>query len=141
MIKKQLKNKQMKNMLLLLISLFVFTNLNGQVVILNEEPSITALMEKFIDWNAEKDWVDGWRIQIINTDDRRTMERTLASFKSRYPNIRNVHWEQVSPYYRIKVGAFRSKLKAQALLNDVRSHYPSAIIVWEKIKKSELITK
>lgn len=131
----------MRNILLLLVLLFAFFCLKGQEVIINEEPSITALMEKFIDWNAKKDWENGLRIQIIDTDDRRVMEKTLASFRNRYPQIRNVYWEQISPYYRVKVGAFSSKLKAQAFLTEVRTHYPSAIIVWEKIKKSELITK
>lgn len=131
----------MRAILSLLILTFASAFLNGQEITRNEEPSITALMEKFIAWNTEKDWINGWRIQIISTDDRRLMEKTLSSFKNRYPNISSVHWEQLSPYYRIKVGAFSSKLKAQAFLAEVRSHYPSAIIVWEQIKKTELVTK
>lgn len=114
---------------------------NAQQVIITEEPSISALMEKFINWNAEKDYVSGWRIQIINTDDRRLMEKTIAAFKNRYPYIGNVHWEQVSPYYKVKVGGFGSKIKAQAFLAEVRQYFPSSITVWEKIKESELLEK
>jgi hypothetical protein len=116
-------------------------NINAQQVIITEEPSISALMEKFISWNAEKDYVNGWRIQIINTDDRRLMEKTIAAFKNRYPYIGNVHWEQVSPYYKVKVGGFGSKIKAQAFLAEVRQYFPSSITVWEKIKESELLEK
>jgi len=43
----------------------------------NEEPAITNLVKKFIEWNEEKNYVNGWRIQIINTDDRRKMERAM----------------------------------------------------------------
>jgi hypothetical protein len=116
-------------------------SIKAQEVIITEEPSISALMEKFIEWNAEKDYVDGWRIQIINTDDRRLMEKTIASFKNRYPYIGNVNWEQVSPYYKVKVGGFGSKIKAQAFLAEVRQYFPSAITVWEKIKEKELLEK
>lgn len=119
----------------------LWTNAKAQEVIITEEPSISALMEKFINWNAEKDFVDGWRVQIINTDDRRLMEKTIASFKNRYPYIGNVTWEQVSPYYKVKVGRFGSKIKAQAFLADVRQYFPSSITVWEKIKESELLEK
>lgn len=115
--------------------------IKAQEVVITEEPSISALMEKFIEWNAEKDYVDGWRIQIINTDDRRLMEKTIASFKNRYPYIGNVNWEQVSPYYKVKVGGFGSKIKAQAFLAEVRQYFPSAITVWEKIKEKELLEK
>lgn len=122
--------------------LFIATySIKAQEVIITEEPSISALMEKFIEWNAEKDYVDGWRIQIINTDDRRLMEKTIASFKNRYPYIGNVNWEQVSPYYKVKVGGFGSKIKAQAFLAEVRQYFPSAITVWEKIKEKELLEK
>lgn len=117
------------------------TLIKAQEVIITEEPSISALMEKFIEWNAEKDYIDGWRIQIINTDDRRLMEKTIASFKNRYPYIGNVNWEQVSPYYKVKVGSFGSKIKAQAFLSEVRQYFPSAITVWEKIKEKELLEK
>ena len=129
----------MRNIILIFVFGFVSLHTNAQQVIITEEPSVSALMEKFIEWNAEKDYVDGWRIQIINTDDRRIMERTIALFKSRYPNISNVHWEQVSPYYKVKVGGFGSKIKAQAFLAEVRQNFPSAITVWEKIKESELL--
>lgn len=115
--------------------------IKAQEVVITEEPSISALMEKFIEWNAEKDYVDGWRIQIINTDDRRLMEKTIASFKNRYPYIGNINWEQVSPYYKVKVGGFGSKIKAQAFLAEVRQYFPSAITVWEKIKEKELLEK
>jgi hypothetical protein len=115
--------------------------LKAQEVIITEEPSISALMEKFIEWNKEKDFVDGWRIQIINTDDRRLMEKTIVSFKNRYPYLGNVNWEQVSPYYKVKVGSFGSKIKAQAFLAEVRQYFPSAITVWEKIKEKELLEK
>ena len=113
----------------------------SQEVILNEEPSISALMEKFIDWNAEKDYINGWRIQVINTDDRLQMERTLSSFKSRFPWVSHVTWEQVSPYYKVKAGSFSSKIKAQALLTEIREYFPSAITVYEKIKESEILEK
>ncbi len=123
--------------------LFIISSytIKAQEVVITEEPSISALMEKFIEWNAEKDYVDGWRIQIINTDDRRLMEKTIASFKNRYPYIGNVNWEQVSPYYKVKVGGFGSKIKAQAFLAEVRQYFPSAITVWEKIKEKELLEK
>lgn len=123
--------------------LFIISSytIKAQEVVITEEPSISALMEKFIEWNAEKDYVDGWRIQIINTDDRRLMEKTIASFKNRYPYIGNINWEQVSPYYKVKVGGFGSKIKAQAFLAEVRQYFPSAITVWEKIKEKELLEK
>lgn len=123
----------------MLLFIILYTGLKAQNIYVNEEPSITSLMNKYIEWNAEKDYIDGWRIQIINTDDRRKMERAMSKFRGKFPHIQNVSWEQVSPYYRVKVSGFSSKLKAQAFLDEVKNYFPSAITVWEKIKESEFI--
>jgi len=111
----------------------------AQNIYVNEEPQISALMQKFLQWNKEKDYVNGWRIQIINTDDRRKMEKAIERFRRYFPQIRNVSWEQVVPYYKVKVSGFKSGLKAQAFLDEVKEYFPSAITVWEKIKESEFI--
>ena len=125
----------------LFLSMFFLltTGAKAQDIYVNEEPSVTNLVKKFIEWNEEKNYVNGWRIQIINTDDRRKMERAMNKFRSKFPYISNVVWEQVSPYYRVKVGGFNSKLKAQAFLDEVKKYFPSAITVWEKIRESKFI--
>lgn len=123
----------------LILFIFVNISLRAQNIYVNEEPSVTSLMNKYIEWNAEKDYINGWRIQIINTDDRRKMERAMNKFRRKFPYIQNISWEQVSPYYRVKVSGFSSKLKAQAFLDEVKKYFPSAITVWEKIKESEFI--
>ncbi len=128
-------------LLLIIISVLFFSlgSIHSQDIYVNEEPAISNLVKKFIQWNEEKNYINGWRIQIINTDDRRKMERAMSKFKRKFPYISNVAWEQVSPYYRVKVGGFNSKLKAQAFLNEVKEYFPSAITVWEKIRESEFI--
>ncbi|RUA08184.1 MAG: hypothetical protein DSY38_01990 [Fusobacteria bacterium] len=125
--------------LFLTIVIFSISGVKAQDIYVNEEPAITDLVKKFITWNEEKNYVNGWRIQIINTDDRRKMERAMNKFRSKFPYISNVAWEQVKPYYRVKVGGFNSKLKAQAFLDEVKEYFPSAITVWEKIRESEFI--
>ncbi len=125
------------------LSIFFFSIsvVKAQDTFINEEPAVTELVKKFIEWNKGKNYVIGWRIQIINTDDRRKMERAMSKFRRKFPYISNVVWEQVSPYYRVKVGGFNSKLKAQAFLDEVKEYFPSAITVWEKIRESEFIER
>jgi len=130
----------MKGLVFLLLSItLVFSGLNAQNIYVNEEPAITKLYNDFIRWNKDKDYVNGWRIQIISTDDRRKMEKAISKFRYHFPYIKNVSWEQVSPYYRVKVSGFDSKLKAQAFLDEVKEFFPSAITIWEKIDESEFI--
>ncbi|HAQ39013.1 MAG TPA: hypothetical protein DCX89_02460 [Saprospirales bacterium] len=119
---------------------FLATDSFGQGVInIYEEPEITTLMNKYKTWNELEEMVPAWRIQIINTDDRRKMESEMRRFKSIYSNIKQVNWKQVSPYYKVTVGSFESKLHGLAFLDEVKIHFPSAILINEKISKKELL--
>ena len=86
---------------------------------------------------AEKE-VDGWRIQIITTDDRRKMEAAKSNFETLYPDI-FLKWEHIVPYYKIKIGAYKTKLELQAYLQELRVEFPSAFPIPDRIKKTELV--
>ena len=75
---------------IIIIIIFFFTGLKAQSIYVNEEPAIKKLYSNFIRWNKEKEFVNGWRIQIINTDDRRKMEKAISSFRYHFPYINNV---------------------------------------------------
>lgn len=113
--------------------------LSSQQIIINEDPAIRDLMDKYSQWNQEEDQVQGWRIQIINTDDRRKMEKAMNEFRTLFPDVDYSRWKQVSPYYKVIIGAYESKLDALAFLQEVKEHFPSAIPVIEKISKKELL--
>jgi len=109
------------------------------VINIYESPEITNMMNKYKTWNGMEEMVPAWRIQIINTDDRRKMESDMRRFKAVYPYIQQVNWKQVSPYYKVTIGSFESKLTALAFLDEVKVHFPSSILINEKISKKELL--
>jgi len=124
---------------LILFLLINTIDLIGQRIVVNEDPVIAEMMEKYQRWNEEEDKIQGWRIQIINTDDRRKMEKALADFRTNFPDIKYVKWRQVSPYYKVIIGAYESKLDVLAFIQKVKEHFPSAIPIIEKIRKKELL--
>lgn len=121
------------------ISVSAISGLNGQNIQINEDPDIMKMMEKYVNWEKEETQVSGWRIQIINTDDRRKMEKALSDFRYHYPNVKYTNWKQVSPYYKVIIGAYESKLDVLAFLHEIKNRFPSAIPVIEKINERELL--
>lgn len=105
---------------------------------INEEPEITRAMEFYKTKAQDANSIDGWRIQLINTDNRRQMESARSKFASRYPNLK-MTWEHVQPYYKVKVGAYKDKMDLEAFLRELKSDFPRAIPVRDKINKNELI--
>jgi len=113
----------------ILITLFVFFTAisfsSAQSVIVNEDNVITRMMFRMTQLNQTKGTVEGWRIQILATTDRRKLEDEKRKFQSQYPQY-GVDWTHEKPYYKLKAGAFSTKLEAARLLHILKKDYPSA---------------
>ncbi len=121
-------------MALLTISCFAIS----QNVIVNETSAITQLVEKHIELNRATPTIDGWRIQLFATTDRSKLEGARGTFINRYPNI-PIDWVHASPWYRLRAGAFATKLDATRMLNSLKIYYPDAYLAKDKIKTIELL--
>ena len=130
------KHRKMKHLLFLLLFCFG-TSLIGQVSI-TEEPNITRLMNSFVNQSRSTESVQGWRIQLITTNDRRKMEAARAKCANLYPGLK-AEWKHVSPYYQVRIGAYRTKLELQSFLIELKNDFPNAIPVMDKIRKVELL--
>ena len=111
---------------------------NSQSAVINETPEIAQMMRSFVSKNKTNDMIRGWRIQIITTDDRREMERARSKFAAMFPDI-PMHWEHISPYYKVQIGAYENKLSLQGFLLDLKEDFPTAIPVMDDLYKSELV--
>jgi hypothetical protein len=117
---------------------FITTNIVAQKSYIKEEPAITSMMRSWISNNQSQEYIRGWRIQIITTDDRRKMDRARSKFAGLYPNIPTT-WEHESPYYKVQIGAYDNKMQLQAFLQELKESFPTAIPVMDDVRKSELI--
>lgn len=119
----------------------VWSPLSGQgKVTLQEPPTVTKLMEDFVQYGKTNENVKAWRIQIITTDDRREMEAARSQFISLYPDV-NVDWKHIVPYYQVRVGAYDDKTKLMPFLLELKKIFPAATPVYDQISKRTLVLK
>lgn len=107
--------------------LFLFTSiiLTAQSVYITEDPLVTRMIQQYVEINRSTEAVSGWRIQLMATTDRSKMEKEKKEFLQKYPEIK-IDWIHSKPYYKLRAGAFASKLEATALLYTIKKDYPSA---------------
>lgn len=106
--------------------LMSMTAVNAQQnVYVNESQIVTRMMYHLVNQNQMKAVVDGWRIQILATTDRRKMEEVKEEFRRNYPDVL-VDWQHDKPYYKLRAGAFPTKLAATRLLYRLKKEFPSA---------------
>ncbi len=122
-----------------LICLCSFAARAQQNVAIDEDPPIGEMMARFAEINKSKSFVTGWRVQIIATPDRERLESVKQSFQYRYPSI-PVDWVHAKPYYKLRAGAFNSKLEAMRLKYILERDYPGIYLVRDdNIRPRELI--
>jgi len=111
----------------------------SQNIVIHEETVITQIMDKYEEINTAETFIDGWRIQLLATTDRQRMEAERRNFRYRYPSV-SVNWVHSSPYYKLRAGAFISKLEALRLKYILSQDYSGIYLVKDdKINKAELL--
>jgi len=122
---------------IILFSFFCFVSVKAQVVI-TEDTNVSSLLQRHLDQNRMSTSISGWRIQLMATADRRKVEREEANFTQKHPTIR-VNWEHAKPYYKLKAGAYATKLDATRTLKELKKDYPSAILTKSDVFISEVL--
>jgi hypothetical protein len=95
-------------------------------------------IDKIVDTHKKSFKEEGFRIQIIS-DNKKQPARDA---KAKYINLRHKHkahevYQQ--PYFKIRVGDFRTKLEALNFQKEISSHFPNCFIVKDEIDIEELL--
>lgn len=106
----------------------------GSVQIIADE-RVDLLIDKHKYLNRHQPVLDGWRIQIFfeaGVNSKRKATDAQQRFKSLYSNT-EAYLSFKEPYYRVRVGDFRTRLEAEGFLQKIKADYPNAFAVSEKV--------
>lgn len=109
------------------------TNQNSTVVI--ADARIDSLVNLHIEHNKRYPVFQGYRIQILKAsgNDALTLtEGAKAKFMKKYTDA-PVYLTFDEPYYRVRVGDFRTRLEAEKFLKKISRKYPGAWVIQDYI--------
>ena len=126
----------------LICAKYSFAQTRGEVTEI-KDPLIDSLIAKRIELNTKRPTTTnpvgtaifngmGYRVQVFYGSDRKEAFNEQARFRSLYPKIMS-YITYREPNYRLKVGDFRTRLEAQAFLNELKGTFPTLFIFREKI--------
>jgi hypothetical protein len=113
---------------------------NSNAVIIYNDPQIENLVELHIDYNEEFPLIDGYRIQLLMRAGNTALDEANQikdEFQENYPEI-NTYVTFREPYYRLRVGDFRTRLEAMEFMEKLKRSYPQAWVIKDKIIFPEL---
>jgi len=131
-----------------LVVLFILTtwmvygqNENQGNISVNSDPRIDELVKLHVAYNEAFPFMPGYRIQIFMESGNEALnqaEKVKEVFNEKYKK-NNAYLIFVAPYYRVRVGDFRTRLEAEKFLQQIIKKYPNAWVIKDEINFPELI--
>lgn len=91
------------------------------------------LVERHKKVNATKMSMTGFRIQIYFGSERAKATEIRTDFTKNFPEISSYLIYQ-QPYFKIRVGDFKTRIEASGFLKKLEDHYTTAFIVPDEVK-------
>jgi hypothetical protein len=130
----------MKILIAILSTLFILNiQAQGNQMKISEEARIEAdfnvqfLLEKNLEKSEKNDKMPGFRIQIVSSNHRDEVAKQRDLVMKDFKSIKSyVIYDQ--PYYKLRLGDFRTRLEALRFMEEISPLYPSAFVVKDEIK-------
>ena len=97
---------------------------------LYQEDRLNDLLERYKNVNVRRNGMDGFRIQIFFESGRLAREnayKAKAKFLSNFQGI-SAYVDYQAPFFKVRVGDYRTKREAQVLYKKLRRQFPDAYI-------------
>jgi hypothetical protein len=85
--------------------------------------------------NEKNPHIEGWRINILfesGNNSKKMAIETKAKFVQNHVNIPCYVVFQ-EPYYKVRVGDYRTKMEAEKLLKEIMAEYPNSFVIEDHI--------
>ncbi len=126
----------MKKVLIITCCFLLFFNLviaqQAKTIAINQSPVINQLIEKRIEWNARDQTTDGYRVQLFSGTSRSEAMTEKSKAESLFEET-TIHIIYNQPYFKVRVGDFRTKLDALRMQELLKEHFESMFIVKDNI--------
>ncbi len=117
------------------VSMCCFSQNDGYVI-LEQDQRVDKLIQKQKDIHSADNTIDGYRIQIFMESGNDAVEHAnvvMSEFKMNYPDI-PIYLVFGQPYYRLRVGDFRTRLEAEKMFQTLNQVYKKAFITSDRIQ-------
>lgn len=135
----QITNNLMRSLVLFIFIYFFTINLIAQTdsLTLPKTSNTTVLkdvsIDRIIDIYHSSFQLTGYRVQIGSESNSQPAKRIRATFIQKYKDVPAYEVYQ-QPYFKVRVGDFKTKLEAIKFQKEILSDFPNSFIVKDEIE-------
>ena len=116
----------------MLIPVFHLFSQDEDPIKIYKDPELDELIQKQIEININREFEEGYRIQVLLANSRSEVTDLKKQFYRDFPELRSyIIYEQ--PYYKLRLGDFTSRIEALTYLDRIIAVYQSAHVVKDQI--------
>jgi hypothetical protein len=114
-------------------------NLHAQStsVRIQSDPLLDTLIERNIELNKAANGIQGYRVQIFFGSERKAAQDAKTKFLQMMPE-EEVYLIYQQPYFKVRVGDYRTKLEAEAIYRQLLPDFEKVFIIPDKINLPKL---
>lgn len=106
----------------------------GKVEVVQDE-KISQLTDQYRKMSLNNPETDGYRVQIFfesGSNSKNSAANIQLAFETLYPEVKS-YLSYKEPYYRVRVGDFRTLIEAVGFQKKIAAEYPNSFPVTDKI--------
>ena len=129
------KMKLILTILFCVVSMCCFSQNEGYVI-LKQDQRIEQLIQKQKEIHSTDNTIDGYRVQIFMESGNDAVDHAnviMEEFKANYPDV-PIYLVFGQPYYRLRVGDFRTRLEAEKFFQTLSQDYKKAFVTSDRIQ-------
>lgn len=132
---------------LLLLAMVSFIQVGNSIAQKGQEPGgldidenavIQSLKRQYLSYNRNNEEISAWRVLLASSNDRRQFDQQLGKFKREYPDTPHT-WDYEAPYYKLKAGAYLTRLEARQAMARFKKHFSGAMEIQDRVKKKDFL--
>jgi hypothetical protein len=107
---------------------------------IHQDSRVEGILKQHIKYNQQLEGIDGYRIHIFFDAGNQSLSRAnqaAARYQMLYP-ADTAYVSFSEPYYRVRIGDFRTRLDADGYLQKIIKDYPNAFVIKDKINFPKL---
>jgi hypothetical protein len=109
----------------------------GSIKIKGEIIYLDSIIDKKNRENSINQTINGYRIQLFSGNERNNANNIKTKFLKLYPD-QTAYLAYNQPYFKIRIGDFRTKLDAKLFYNKIKGEFNECIIIADKINLPKL---
>lgn len=110
-----------------------FDQLSDEVVTIKQSPEVMDMLEAAAKINGYVDDEPGYRIQINSNKNKALIFKEKTALYKKYSDI-DIYVVYEQPYYKLRIGDYKTRLEATAALMEIVEDYQYAFIVNDRIQ-------